>query len=74
MRFDIARTPNKHVTFGGGGPHLCLGQWMARLEVRTMLAALADRVDRIELAGEPQRIRSNFINGLKALPAVLHPR
>ena len=74
MRFDITRTPNKHVTFGGGGPHLCLGQWMARLEVRTMLAALAERVDRIELTGEPQRIRSNFINGLKALPAILHPR
>ena len=72
--FDIARTPNRHVTFGGGGPHLCLGQWMARLEVRTFLAALAERVDRIELAGEPRRVRSNFINGLKQLPIVLHPR
>src|SRR5690606_11776942 len=39
-RFDIARTPNPHVTFGGGGPHLCLGQWMARLEVRVFLDAL----------------------------------
>ena len=72
--FDIARTPNRHVTFGGGGPHLCLGQWMARLEVRTFLTALAERVDRIELAGEPRRVRSNFINGLKELPIVLHPR
>lgn len=72
-RFDIARTPNRHVTFGGGGPHLCLGQWMARLEVRTFLAALAQRVDHVELVGEPKRVRSNFINGLKALPVRLVP-
>ena len=72
--FDVGRTPNRHVTFGGGGPHLCLGQWMARLEVRTFLAALAQRVDRVELAGPPQRVRSNFINGLKALPLHLVPR
>jgi cytochrome P450 len=72
--FDIARIPNRHVTFGGGGPHLCLGQWMARLEVRTFLAALAQRVERVELTGEPRRVRSNFINGLKALPLQLVPR
>jgi cytochrome P450 len=70
-RFDIARTPNRHVTFGGGGPHLCLGQWMARLEVRSFLQALAEHVDHIELAGEPRRVRSNFINGLKSLPLTL---
>jgi cytochrome P450 len=72
-RFDLGRTPNRHVTFGGGGPHLCLGQWMARLEVRAVLEGLIRGVTRIELAGEPQRIRSNFINGLKALPVVLVP-
>jgi cytochrome P450 len=72
-RFDIARTPNRHVTFGGGGPHLCIGQWMARLEVRTFLAALAQRVDRVELVDEPKRVRSNFINGLKELPVRLTP-
>jgi cytochrome P450 len=72
--FDIGRSPNRHVTFGGGGPHLCLGQWMARLEVRTFLAALAQRVDCVELTGEPRRVRSNFINGLKALPVRLVPR
>jgi cytochrome P450 len=72
--FDIARTPNRHVTFGGGGPHLCLGQWMARLEVRTFLAALAADVERIELAGPPRRVRSNFINALKELPVTLVPR
>ena len=72
--FDIARTPNRHVTFGGGGPHLCLGQWMARLEVRAFLQELMATVERVELAGTPRRVRSNFINGLKALPLVLVPR
>lgn len=72
--FDLARTPNRHVTFGGGGPHLCLGQWMARLEVRAFLNALIEKVDRVELNGEPRRVRSNFINGLKQLPMRLVPR
>ncbi len=72
-RFDLGRTPNRHVTFGGGGPHLCLGQWMARLEVRIFLEALARRVDRVELAGPVERVRSNFINGIKRCPLILHP-
>ena len=72
--FDLARTPNRHVTFGGGGPHLCLGQWMARLEVRAFLNALITQVERVELTGEPRRVRSNFINGLKQLPIRLVPR
>ncbi|MFN8020941.1 MAG: cytochrome P450 [Acidimicrobiales bacterium] len=71
--FDLARTPNRHVTFGGGGPHLCLGQWMARLEVRVFLQALARRVERIELVGPVERLRSNFINGVKRCPIVLWP-
>ena len=71
--FDIGRTPNRHVTFGGGGPHLCLGQWMARLEVRAFLRALVEHVERVELTGEPRRVRSNFINGLKQLPLRLQP-
>ncbi|HEY1616194.1 MAG TPA: cytochrome P450 [Streptosporangiaceae bacterium] len=66
--FDIGRSPNRHLSFGRGGPHLCLGVHLARLEVRVMLAALARRVTRFELAGEPRRIRSNFTNGLRALP------
>jgi cytochrome P450 len=73
-RFDIARTPNRHVTFGGGGPHLCLGQWMARLEVRVLLEALVQRVGSVRLAGQPERVRSNFINGIKRCPAELLPR
>jgi cytochrome P450 len=66
--FDIGRDPNRHLSFGRGGPHLCLGVHLARLEVRTVLEALTKRVTRFELAGQPQRIRSNFTNGLKTLP------
>jgi len=70
--FDIARSPNRHLSFGRGGPHLCLGAHLARLEVRVVLAALARRVTRFELAGEPRRIRSNFTNGLRQLPIRVH--
>ena len=66
--FDIGRRPNRHVTFGGGGPHLCLGQWLARLEVRLVLEELVPRLTRVAPAGPPERVRSNFINGLKSLP------
>jgi len=70
--FDLARAPNRHLSFGRGGPHLCLGAHLARLEVRVMLAALARRVAAFELAGPPRRIRSNFTNGLRELPVRAH--
>src|ERR1700691_5435508 len=66
--FDVGRAPNRHLSFGRGGPHLCLGAHLARLEVRVVLAALALRVASFELAGPPRRIRSNFTNGLRELP------
>jgi cytochrome P450 len=66
--FDVGRSPNRHLSFGRGGPHLCLGAHLARLEVRVVLAALARRVASFELAGPPRRIRSNFTNGLRELP------
>jgi cytochrome P450 len=66
--FDVARSPNRHLSFGRGGPHLCLGAHLARLEIRVVLASLARRVARFELAGPPRRIRSNFTNGLRELP------
>jgi cytochrome P450 len=66
--FDIGRSPNRHLSFGRGGPHLCVGAHLARLEVRIVLAALARRVTRFELAGSPRRVRSNFTNGLRELP------
>jgi cytochrome P450 len=71
--FDVGRAPNRHLSFGRGGPHLCLGAHLARLELRVALAALASRVSRFELAGQPRRIRSNFTNGLKALPVRVIP-
>jgi cytochrome P450 len=66
--FDVGRAPNRHLSFGRGGPHLCLGAHLARLEVKVVLAALAQRVASFELAGPPRRIRSNFTNGLRELP------
>src|SRR6516165_12280782 len=66
-RFDITRSPNPHVGFGGPGPHYCLGAHLARRELRVMLRELLSRVPDIT-AGEPDRLLSSFINGIKHLP------
>ena len=66
--FDITRSPNPHMAFGGGGPHFCLGANLARMEIRVMFQHLLDRVPDIRLDGEPQRLQSAFINGVKHLP------
>jgi cytochrome P450 len=71
-RFDLARNPSDSLTFGRGGPHHCLGAHLARLEVRVYLEELLGRVERVELAGEPKRLRSNFTNGLRHLPVRFH--
>jgi cytochrome P450 len=67
-RFDITRSPNPHMAFGPGGIHHCLGAHLARLEVRIVFEELLKRVEDIELAGPPERLRSNFFNGVKRLP------
>jgi cytochrome P450 len=67
-RFDVSRTPNEHVTFGGSGPHYCLGAWLARLEVRILFEEMIARGIRLELREAPARTRSNLVNGLQALP------
>jgi cholest-4-en-3-one 26-monooxygenase len=67
-QFDVARDPNPHVGFGGGGPHFCLGRHLAALELRILLQALTERMPRIRLGAEPSRLRSNFINGIKHMP------
>ncbi|HEY4347036.1 MAG TPA: cytochrome P450 [Gaiellaceae bacterium] len=67
-RFDVARTPNRHLTFGLGGPHFCLGAHLARLEIRVWLEEMLPYLERIEAAGAPDRLRSNFFNGIKRLP------
>jgi hypothetical protein len=68
FRFDLARDPNDHMTFGRNGPHLCLGAWLARMEVRIVFEELMKRVDHLELDGPIERLRSNFIAGIKHLP------
>jgi cytochrome P450 len=68
MRVNLARTPNRHVSFGQGGPHVCLGMWLARLEVRVLFEELAKRLRSIEPAGEQKFLRSNFVGGIKSLP------
>jgi cytochrome P450 len=72
-RFDVGRQPNPHVTFGRGGPHFCLGSFLAQLEIRVLLEEILTRNVRFELAGQPVRLSSNFVNGFKSLPVrVVH--
>ncbi len=66
-RFDAARQPNRHLAFGAGA-HQCLGLHLARLEMRILFETLLDRIERVELAGEPKRAKSTFVGGLKTLP------
>jgi len=68
FELDLLRTPNRHVSFGQGGPHVCLGMWLARLEVRILLQELVKRIGSIEQAGPHEFLRSNFIGGIKRLP------
>lgn len=70
--FDIHRDAGRHLGFGHG-THGCAGQGLARLEGQALLNALADRVERIELTGEPTWARNNIIRGLSSLPLTLHP-
>jgi cholest-4-en-3-one 26-monooxygenase len=74
FKFDITRNPNPHVTFGGVGPHFCLGSNLARLEMRILFEEMAKRIDGIELTGEVKKLRSSFIHGIKVLPVALTPR
>jgi cytochrome P450 len=67
-RFDVARDPNKHLAFGLGSPHYCLGAHLARLELRIWLEEMLPTLGRIEPAGPPRRLRSNFFHGVKSLP------
>jgi methyl-branched lipid omega-hydroxylase len=72
-RFDIGRTPNDHVGFGGPGPHFCLGAHLARREIAVMFKELFKRMPDLRAVGEPDRLQSNFINGIKHLPATWTP-
>jgi cholest-4-en-3-one 26-monooxygenase len=71
--FDITRSPNPHVAFGGGGSHFCLGANLARMELKLILTELVTRLPDMQLAGEPQRLLSNFIGGIKHMPVKWTP-
>jgi len=67
-RFDVLRSPNSHIGFGGPGPHFCLGAHLARREITVMFRELLTRIPDIHATAEPVRLRSAFINGIKHLP------
>ena len=64
FRFDVGRAGKEHFAFGGGGPHLCLGAFLARLEVSVLLQEMAARRMSLEQVGEPVRVASNFVHGV----------
>jgi len=65
---DVTRNPNEHMSFGRGGPHMCLGNSLARIEVRIMFEDLLSRVANVERVGQIDHLRSNFVNGIKRFP------
>jgi cytochrome P450 len=72
--FDVTRNPNEHMTFGRGGPHMCLGNALARIELRVMFEDLISRIDSMELTGSIDFLRSNFVHGIKRMPVKVHLR
>jgi cytochrome P450 len=71
-RFDVRRTPNDHLAFGHG-EHFCIGAHLARLEMRVMIEQVMQRMPDLELAGQPERLRSNFVAGIKHMPVRFSP-
>jgi cholest-4-en-3-one 26-monooxygenase len=67
-RFDILRSPNPHLGFGGSGAHFCLGANLARLEIELIFGAIADSMPSIRKTGEAERLRSGWLNGIKRMP------
>ncbi|HEX4248213.1 MAG TPA: cytochrome P450 [Pseudonocardia sp.] len=72
-RFDVLRSPNPHIGFGGPGPHFCLGAHLARREIGVMFRELLTRVPDIHATAPPARLTSSFINGIKRLPVSFTP-
>jgi cholest-4-en-3-one 26-monooxygenase len=70
-RLDVARAPNPHITFGGGGPHFCLGVHLARMEAVVAISALLPLFAVMRLEGEPERVWTSFFNGIKRMPVSL---
>ncbi|MGH9088663.1 MAG: cytochrome P450 [Acidimicrobiales bacterium] len=74
FRFDVRRSPNPHLGFGAAGPHFCLGAHLARREVGVMWRELFSRLPDMAATGEPDRLQSSFVNGIKHLPCAFTPR
>ena len=72
-RFDVGRSPNPHVGFGGPGPHFCLGANLARREIRVVFERIFARLPDLEITGPPDRLQSNFIHGIKRMPCAFTP-
>lgn len=72
--FDVGRSPNPHFGFGAPGPHFCLGANLARREVTVAFQKLFEQMPDLEVVGEPDRLRSSFVNGIKRLPVRLTGR
>jgi cholest-4-en-3-one 26-monooxygenase len=73
FRFDIERSPNEHIAFGGGGPHFCLGANLARMELRLVFDEVIRRMPDMAPAGPTEYLRSNFIGGIKHMPVQFTP-
>lgn len=73
FRFDLRRTPNEHVGFGGPGPHFCLGANLARREIRVFFEEIFRRAPDLTITGEPERLASNFIHGIKHMQCEFTP-
>ncbi len=73
FRFDITRSPNPHLGYGGGGPHFCLGANLARREIRVMFEQLFQRLPDIEITAEPDLLQSSFIHGIKRMQCAFTP-
>ena len=67
-RFDIMRSPNPHLGYGGYGTHYCLGANLAKMEIELIFNAIADAMPDVAKAGDPVRLRSGWINGIRHLP------
>ncbi len=70
-RFDVRRDPNPHVGFGARGPHFCLGAHLARREITVVMRGLFELMPELTVVGEPDRLRSSFVNGIKRMPVAL---
>ncbi len=67
FKFKVDRSPNRHLAFGHGA-HLCLGKYLAKIEMEIFYEELFKKIDNIQLNGEPEWVKASFVSGLKSLP------